>query len=262
MSLVSSLTVSSIIVSLIIAVGTPVALLIIFKKKLDISIKVFLFGVLTFFIFAQVLEGLLHSYFLVFNESTKSLLENTWLFMLYGGLMAGIFEETGRFIIMKYALKKYREWKDGLAFGLGHGGIEAILLVGMNNIILIVLAFMINNGTYDTFVKGEAVQAFGPLYEQLTSLAPTIFLLGGVERLCAMAIHIGLSILVLYGIRNGKKIFLLYAILIHAVIDFPAALYQKGIINIFAVEGYLLLLAAGFFVWIVKSRKLFSADRI
>lgn len=249
-------------ISLLVAVGAPIVLLIIFKKKFDISIKVLLFGVLTFILFAMVLERVVHSYFLIFNESTKALLENTWIFMLYGGLMAGIFEETGRFIMMKYALKKYREWKDGLAFGLGHGGIEAILLVGINNITMIVLAFMINNGTYDSLVPGEAAAAMAPIYEQLTNMSPFIQLFGGVERLGALAIHIGLSILVLYGIKQGKNIYLLYAILIHAVMDFPAALYQKGIISIYAVEAYLLLLAIGFIIWIVKSRALFSSNKI
>lgn len=255
--MVSSLTITTIGISLLIAVGAPIVLLIIFKKKFGISIKVLLFGVLTFILFAQVLEGLVHSYFLMFNESTKALFENAWLFMLYGGLMAGIFEEVGRFIMMKYALKKYREWKDGLAFGLGHGGIEAILLVGITNITMIVFAFMINNGTYDSLVTGEAAAAMAPMYEQLTDMPPFIFLFGGVERLAVLAIHIGLSILVLYGIKEGKNIYLLYAILIHAVIDFPAALYQKGIISIYVVEAYLIVLAIGFIIWIVKSRALF-----
>ncbi|RWR12551.1 YhfC family intramembrane metalloprotease [Siminovitchia fortis] len=260
--MVPSFTIASIIISLAVVVGAPIVLLIIFKKKFDISIKAVLFGVLTFFAFAYILEGLVHAIFLEWNKTTKALLENTWLFMLYGGLMAGIFEETGRFIMMRYALKKYREWKDGLAFGLGHGGIEAILIVGMNSVVMIVLAFMINNGTYDAFITGKGAEALAPLHDQLTGSASFIQLFAGVERLGALAIHMGLSILVLYGIKEGKKVYLLYAILIHAVIDFPAALYQKGIINIFVVEAYLILLAVGFIVWIVKSRSLFSSDRI
>ncbi|RST77019.1 YhfC family intramembrane metalloprotease [Siminovitchia acidinfaciens] len=259
--MVSSVTIASIAISLIVAVGAPIALLIIFKKKFNISLKVLIFGVLTFILFAQVLEGLVHGYFLVFNKSTKAYFDNVWLFMLYGGLMAGIFEETGRFIVMKFMLKKYREWKDGLAFGLGHGGIEAMLIVGVTNVTMIVLAFMINGGTYDSFVTGEAAAAMAPLYDQLTGPASVIQLFGGVERLGALAIHLGLSILVLYGIRKGKNIYLLYAILIHAVMDFPAALYQKGIINIFIVEAYLLILAIGFIIWIVKSRAMFYDEK-
>lgn len=66
----------AIIFSLLLAFGVPVALFIIFKKKSKISFKVVLFGILTFFIFAQVLEGTVHAFFLILNETTKTMLEN------------------------------------------------------------------------------------------------------------------------------------------------------------------------------------------
>lgn len=257
--MVSTTTIAAMIISLMMAVGTPILLLIIFKKKFHISIKVLLFGMLTFFVFAFVLEQIIHT--IVFmSEPTKSLLDNAWLYMLYGGLMAGIFEETGRFIMMKYALKKHREWKDGLSFGLGHGGIEAFLLVGINSVVMIVFALMINNGTFDALMIGAAEEAMAPIKEQLTEGSAFLILFGGVERLGALAIHIGLSIFVLYGIMKGRNIYLVYAILIHALVDFPVALYQKGMFSLYGVEIYLLLIAIGFVVWIIKSKALFSRE--
>ncbi|MBW8348442.1 YhfC family intramembrane metalloprotease [Bacillus sp. IITD106] len=261
--MVSSATIVSMILSFIIAVGIPIFLVIFFKKRYKISLIVLLIGMATFFLFASVLESLLHSYFLVWNKTTKQFFENPWLFMLYGGLMAGIFEETGRFIMMKFSLKKYREWKDGLAFGLGHGGMEAILLVGINSVMMIVFAFMINNGTFDSLLINEQTkEVLGPIKEQLTSGSSFLILLGGIERLSALAIHLGLSILVLYGIRCRKIIFLFLAILIHAFFDFPAALYQAGVIkNIYVVELLIAIIAAGSIYWVVKSKKLFSDDK-
>jgi len=261
--MVSSTMIVSMFISFIIAVGTPIFLLVFFKKRYKISLIVLLIGMVTFFLFANVLEGLLHSYFLVWNKSTKQFFENPWLFMLYGGLMAGIFEETGRFIMMKFALKKYREWRDGLAFGLGHGGMEAILLVGINSIMMIVFAFMINNGTFDSLLINEqTIEALSPVKEQLTSSSPFMILLGGIERLSALSIHLGLSILVLYGIHKRKIIYLFLAILIHAVFDFPAALYQAGVItNIYLVELLIAIIAAGSIYWVVKSKKLFEDDK-
>ncbi|MEK3888563.1 YhfC family glutamic-type intramembrane protease [Bacillus sp. FSL K6-3431] len=61
--MVSNSTIIAIIISFIIAVGTPIVLFVIFKKKLGISVKLILFGMLTFFLFAQVLEGMAHSFF-------------------------------------------------------------------------------------------------------------------------------------------------------------------------------------------------------
>jgi uncharacterized membrane protein YhfC len=256
--LVSTSTFAAIIISLLIAVGTPVALLIIFKKKFHISLKVLAVGALTFILFAQILEGLAHSFFLVANETTKSLLENPWLFMVYGGLMAGVFEETGRFVMMKYALKKHREWRDGLSFGLGHGGIEALVIVGVNAVMMLVFSMMMNNGTIDAIMEGPSAESLAPLIEQLKNGSFILIMFGGVERLFALAIHIGLSIFVLYGIKQGKSIYLLYAILLHAIIDFPAALYQKGMLPIAAVELLLFIIAAGTVAWIVKSKALFQ----
>lgn len=260
--MVSGTAIAAIVISLIIAVGTPVILLVLFKKKFGISLKVMLFGMLTFFLFAQVLEGSLHGYFLAVNDTTKKALENPWLFMLYGGLMAGIFEETGRLVFMKYVLKKYREWKDGLAFGLGHGGFEAILLVGINSIVMLVFAFMINNGTFEALLVNEqARQALLPLQEQLAGGEPYMILLGGIERLSALAIHMGLSILVLLSITRRKASLFIGAILLHAIIDFPPALYQAGVIkNIFVIEAIILVIGIGFVWWIIKSRRLFHRE--
>lgn len=54
-------------------------------------------------------------------------------------LTSGIFEEGARWIVMRYWAKGVRTWPTGVAFGLGHGGIEALLLIGMNAINGVVL---------------------------------------------------------------------------------------------------------------------------
>lgn len=260
--MVTNSTIISIVISLLITVGAPIILLFIFKKKFSISGKVLLIGMLTFFLFAMVFESIAHFLFLSVIESTKTLLENPWLFMLYGGLMAGIFEEVGRYIMMKYTLKQYRQWKDGLAFGLGHGGIEAILLVGVNNVVMLVFALMINNGMFDTLISGQSEDAFAPIKDQLVNSSSTLFLLGGIERLSVIAIQIGLSVFVLYAVRKKKLIYLMYAIFIHAIIDFPAALYQTGVIkNIMVIELYIALVAIGSIFWIIQSRRLFTDEQ-
>lgn len=43
-------------------------------------------------------------------------------------MLAGIFEETARYILFKFILKNTRSWKEGTVVGLGHGGVEALLL--------------------------------------------------------------------------------------------------------------------------------------
>lgn len=259
--MVSTTTMMTIAISLVITILIPIILFIYFKKKYQISNKVFFIGVLTFFLFAQVLEGAVHAYFLEGNATTKAkIMGNPWIFMLYGGLMAGIFEEAGRYLMMRYALKGHRQWKDGLSFGIGHGGMEVIMIGAISNISLLVYAKMINNQTFESLLINEKVkEALLPIKEQLLETNAYLPLFSGVERAFALVIQMALSILVMYAVREKKLIYLLYAIFIHAFIDFPAALYQTGVFtNIVAIELILGLIAVLSIVWIVKSKRLFN----
>lgn len=260
--MVSTATVIGIVAQFLIAIGIPVILVIYFKRNFDISLKVLLMGMLTFLVFAYILEQIVHVYVLGINKTTKELFENPWLFTAYGGLMAGIFEETGRLVFMKFALKKYREWKDGLSFGLGHGGFEAIALVGLNSIMMLVFAALINSGTFDAMMTDDVMrEAMAPIKEQLTEAPAYGYWLGGIERLSAIAIHIALSILVLYAIVQKKMGYFFLSILLHAIINIPAGLYQAGVIeNIFIIELFFIIFAAVAVIWTLKSRKLFRTE--
>ena len=75
----------------------------------------------TFVIFALVLEQLVHQ--LVFRSAVGATIgQNIWLYALYGGAMAGLFEESGRFIVFDVDEKAYGQDHDALMFASGHGG--------------------------------------------------------------------------------------------------------------------------------------------
>jgi len=62
----------------------------------------------------------------------------------------------------------------------------------------------------------------------------------GLERLFVLCIQIGSSVLVLYAVKNKgfrRYLLLLSAILIHAAVDFPVGLLQKGVGNMWIVGG-------------------------
>ncbi|WP_454055547.1 YhfC family glutamic-type intramembrane protease [Clostridium sp. Marseille-Q7071] len=71
------------------------------------------------------------------------------------------------------------------------------------------------------------------LKEILIQTPVSNFIISFTERIFAFGIQIGLTMIVLYAIKYRKNIYLFIAILIHALIDFPAALYQMKIINLF-----------------------------
>src|ERR687892_302963 len=100
----------------------PILLWVYFTRRFALSWRLVLAGALTF-IAAQVLHvplvAALGSFF-----QNSSLVVNAIIL----GLLAGIFEETARYILFRYILKNARTWKEGILVGLGHGGVEALLL--------------------------------------------------------------------------------------------------------------------------------------
>ncbi|MHC1719484.1 MAG: YhfC family intramembrane metalloprotease [Clostridiaceae bacterium] len=241
--------------SFLLATAVPVAAAVWCLKKYKNSIKNIIVGAAMFVIFALILERSMHIYFLKTNFEISMILENPWIFGLYGGLAAGIFEEFGRFFGYKLLLKGRTAWKDGVAYGIGHGGIEAILVGGLSAAQSLYLSYLINMGSLPAAL--EQIRGI------LTVTEPYLFMVSGIERMFALALQIALSILVLYAVRTKKLRYLFYAVIIHAAIDFPAALFQKGIIsNVWTIEAALAVIAAISLFFIVRSQKMFKSDII
>jgi uncharacterized membrane protein YhfC len=243
-----------------IAFLVPLGLFIYFYQKYHFRIKPFLAGILVFILFSQVLEKLMHLYMLKGNPYTAILLQQPYFFAVYGALAAGIFEEVGRYLGFRLLLRRSQERQDGIALGLGHGGIESMMLGLVAGVQSLMFARMLNGGKLDQLFSG---QVSGPtldqLKAQLTDTPWFMYVLGGWERVPALLLHIALSIVVLYGIRRGRGIFLLYAILLHAGVDFFAALYQVKVLPIWVVEVILLISVGVSVTIIVKSKSWFAA---
>jgi uncharacterized membrane protein YhfC len=263
--MVSALTVAAIAFSMLVSLAAPVAMAIYYGKRHKISFLSVLIGGAVFIVFALIFEGIVNYLILKVIPVTVELFKNPWAYGVYGGLAAGVFEEGGRFIAFMLILKKFRGWQDGVAYGIGHGGVEAIYLGVLGNLNNFIYSVFINLGLYDKLIlkpvadySPAAVQQYESVRVALINTNPMIFTVSGVERLMSFAIQIALSLLLLYGIRNRRYIFLLYAVLLHAAVDFPAGLYQQHILNLWVTEGIILVAAALSVVFIIKSKKLFE----
>jgi uncharacterized membrane protein YhfC len=231
-------------VSAVIQIGTPVYLFIYFRKKFDAKILPLVFGIFGFVIFALVLESSIHS--IVFKSF--SLREKPVVFIIYGIFMAGIFEETARFVSFNILKRKYGGIGTGFAYGIGHGGIESILLAGLSMIISVIVSIIINTGNIEIITnsfKGDALTAINSWIDSLSASAPYMLLISGFERLMAICIQLSLSIIVFYSVYRRKFYLYPLAVLLHAIFDIPAAAFQIGVIkSIFLVEGITLIFAA------------------
>ncbi len=226
----------------------PILLMIYYKKK-GADILPFFIGCAVFVIFALILEPLMHQLVLKALPVGKTILGNTLLYALYGGLAAGVFEETGRFLAFKTVLKKrLGNDRNALMYGAGHGGIEAILVLGATYIGNIVISALINAGQTDMLMAtatGETAEQLKTVFDSLTATAPWTYLLAIVERAVAVTTHICLSVLVWFAVKKpGKGWLFSLAILLHAALDGIMVILAAHL-PAAAVEGCLVVMALG-----------------
>lgn len=260
MSTVPVLSMVGMVCSLIISVAVPIVLLVLLKKRTSASLSSAIYGALTFIVFALLLESLLHR--LVFSVFGERLTGNIWLYALYGGLAAGLFEESGRYLTMKRFMKRQLYRDNALLFGVGHGGIEAILLVGITYVSNLAASLMINSGAMEASLStlDEATRA--ATETQLAALGATpswTFFLGGVERVLAIALHIALSYLVYRAVKTGRPSLWLLAVAVHAGIDAATVLLAQ-VISPLWIELVLCALVALLWVWIWPQLRAEGAD--
>lgn len=236
-------TISAFLVGGILAILIPIAALIIFKlKNKDVKLRYFFIGAATFIVFALILEQILH-YFMLSTIQNSGIV----FYTLYGALCAGIFEETGRFLAFKLFCKKENDPRASIMYGLGHGGVEAIVLVGITLISYAVTAVTVNAlGTEVLFGALPDEQRLAA-EAQLTALTDydmvSMFVSLG-ERILAIVLHTSLSVIVFASIKMKGKLWLYpVAIVLHALFDVPAALYQREVITSIGMTELLLLAA-------------------
>lgn len=131
-------------------------------------------------------------------------------------LTAGLFEETGRWAGYRWLVKRERTFRVGVMFGIGHGGVESMLLVGLNLGVSAVL--------YVLFASGHAPamppEAASKVVEALSALHPVDLLAATLERAMALTFHVAASLLVLQCFTRGSKRWLAGAVLLHFATDF------------------------------------------
>lgn len=255
--MVNNLSIAFMAISLLIAVLMPITLVIYFYKKQKISLKILLIGALVFIVF-QILTRIPLLSLISTQAWYESIASNVVVLALFLGLTAGLFEEVGRYLAMKYLMKKNLSWKDGLAFGLGHGGIESIIIVGIALVNYIILSFMINEGLFDSVVAAKLPPGAAAQIRSLLIDTPAINqLAGGYERILAMIIQIAFSMIVLYAVKAEKPIYVLYAVLLHGLVDSPLVILSSMKLNIWTLELLLTLFAAAGWILIIKLKNVF-----
>lgn len=249
--IVSQFAILGLVLAAVISFSTPFVFYAFCRRRMVLPWRNIAIGAGIFVLFALVLESTMHWYILKHNPVTSTWLNhNVWGFAAYASFAAGLFEETGRLIAMRFLIKRTGDPGTAVAYGLGHGGIEAILLGALGQTIGVFMALMMNAGRLDAMLaKMLPAGAIAKLHDQFAHLDFATALAGGVERICALLIQIGLSLMVWQAVSRKDMRWFFAAILIHTAVDFPAALAQKGMVPVYAIEAYVGVIAAGLLVF-------------
>jgi uncharacterized membrane protein YhfC len=236
--------VPSLTITVILMIAIAVCFFICWRRKHKEQTKIswLIAGAAGFVISARMLEMGVHYFCIVADNPVSRFINgNTAAFVLYGITMAGIFEECGRHIILKYILKKDRTRENAVIYGIGHGGTEILTVFLPAMILYLAIAVMFSQGDTETALKTlniteETAAAALPSVQAAAAFDYAMMAMNVMERLLAMLIQIGLTVIVYYGVVNAKKLCLPAAILLHMLADTFPALYQRGILPLWAVE--------------------------
>ena len=221
-------------VDAVLGIAVPVCLAVWLVRKYRARLSTILIGAGTFIVFALVLESIMHQLVLK-GPNGPAIMGNTLLFAVYGGLAAGVFEETGRFLSMKFLLKKQPSTAlPGIAYGIGHGGAEMLIIFGITMISNLVVSALINAGLSGILfakVPEDAAAQLQAQLNQLQTVGAGALLIGLWERISALVLHLGLSMLVWVAVRKGGKWLWLFpaAVALHAIVDAGVVMLQKSV---------------------------------
>lgn len=195
------------------------------KRK---RILVFLLGVLCFIVSQVLLRLPILNYL---QDSPNFILYYTFNPLIIGLIIAfsaGVFEEGFRFIFKRFLIKPVKtDILEPILFGLGHGLVEALIVL-------------------EPFLQTTPIK----------SLA-----LGIMERILAIILHIGLSVIVWNGFQKDERVkYLILAIVVHGAVNSLIPILGGAPWGILLIEGLLAIVAIVMLVYIYRSKKLYNLE--
>lgn len=235
----------------VLAITIPVVLIVAWKMYTKRSLVPFWVGIMVFIAFSRMLEMIPHSLFLLSsNPVSKAINGNVVLYVIYAATIAALFEETGRYLAFRFVLTKHPNKETAVTYGIGHGGIECVLVLGVTYIQYYAYGQLINSGSMDKMLSAykdssQSVDALNQLITNIKGVTKMTCYMADLERISAMMVQIALSILVFQAVYvAGKKYMYWVAVALHFLMDVPAALYQKGVLKLLPTEIILFVYAA------------------
>lgn len=249
----------SILIGIVLLLVGSLSACIWLRRRFRISFAVLGLGMLTFMVSTQFFERFLHVLVLRPDATGSSYLLRDFplLYVLYAVAAAALFEELARFFLLKI-LQKRRPLvlSDSLAYGLGHGLMEMLVvgLLSLVNLYILYQALEANPAQLSQLLPAETISAIQ------STQAWTIYVLV-LERFLALLGQVVLTFWVYQAVVQAKPRFLVAALALHALLDLAPALSQVGWISSPLLVEALVFLALFVLLYLTR-RQFFSGRRL
>jgi uncharacterized membrane protein YhfC len=219
---VSTARIAATIVAILLEVALPIVLAAIIRRRLGVGWRYFGYGALIFFLFqlisrvpaVQVIQALIAPQL----QASRALLL-AWVVIL--AVSAGLFEEIGRYVGYRWLMRhEEKTWRKAVMYGLGHGGLESMLLVA-GLLLLSLINLLVLPSAIGTLPPEQRTLAERQL-AALAALPDWAPLLSVWERLWGLPVHVALSVMVLQVFRRGSVVWLWLAVVAHTLVNLVA----------------------------------------
>ena len=186
-----------------------------------------------------------------------------WAFYLWQAVFAGVFEEGGRYLIFRFAMPDRDRYPDAASYGLGHGGLEHILVNSHNALFFGFVVGLIYHfqGMDGLLAAGMDAEGLPELLQDIAdhSLSGSVLLM--LENTAGLLLQCSLSVLVFTAVHYDRKPrWFLAAILLHTLVDIIPAFHFAGDLTETEVDFLMLLYTAGAVYLTYRVRKHFQPE--
>jgi uncharacterized membrane protein YhfC len=242
----------------LIEIVLPLVLGLLARRRLGAGWKYFGYGALIFLLFQLItrvpLVQLLQTQIAPRLQADRGLLLG-WLALL--SLTAGLAEEIGRYVGYRWLMRREEKtWPKAVMYGLGHGGLESMLLVAGLTLIGLINLLVLSQTDLATLPLPAEQRA--QVEQQLAAVSAQpvwLALAGAWERVWAIAFHVALSVVVLQVFRRARMWWLWLAVAAHTALNLvatglPIVLGLQGTTTILVSEA-IITLAGLLSLWVI-----------
>jgi uncharacterized membrane protein YhfC len=248
--------VAGFVLAILIEVALPLVLGFYAESKLDVPWRLFGYGALVFAVTQLLLRlpllGLLGQRLNITAESSTAVVLGWTLFL---ALTAAVFEEGGRYLGYRFLFRdQRRDWNSAVMYGLGHGGLEAIMIAGLPTVLTLVNVLTIP--TLDPVAAGMTAEQAQQLAQAKIEVANLQFwmpLVGALERGLTIAFQVAMSVLVVQVFLRRQWRWLGYALGLHFAVDLVSPLLANYV-HVAVAELFVALAAGGAAYWALRLR--------